>query len=121
MCFHELAAPSLHLTNQTVSGKMEDPLQLHESALGFSLVAWGKYAPSIVAWSNAAGAFLLERSNHRLGSLWPVSWLSPDEFLLGELPETALLPVSGLMEASLARRWCRRVTDSSGEALRGIG
>lgn len=50
-----------------------------------------------------------------------MSWLSPEEFLLGELPETALLPVSGLMEASLARRWCRRVTDPSGEALRGIG
>lgn len=50
-----------------------------------------------------------------------MSWLSPEEFLLGELPETALLPVSGLIEASLARRWCRRVTDPSGEALRGIG
>lgn len=43
MCFHELAAaPSLHLTNRTVSGKMEDPLQLHESALGYLLVTWGE-------------------------------------------------------------------------------
>lgn len=50
-----------------------------------------------------------------------MTWLSPEEFLLGELPETALLPVSGIMEPSLARRWCCRVMDSSGEALRGIG
>lgn len=69
MCFHELEAPSPRLTNQIVSGRMEDPLELHESALGFLLLGLGKHAPSIVAWSNAAGAFLLERSNHRLGSL----------------------------------------------------
>lgn len=63
----------------------------------------------------------MDWSNHFLGSLWPVSWLSPDECLLGEFAESLLLTGWGLIEASRARRWCRKVTDCSGVDLRGMG
>jgi hypothetical protein len=77
--------------------------------------------------SNVAVGFWFDWSNHFIGSLLPVSWLSPDEFLRGDelLFEFVWLagpePALARNEASRARRWCFSVTELPGEARRGRG
>jgi hypothetical protein len=77
--------------------------------------------------SNVAVGFWFDWSNHFLGSLRPVSWLSPEEFLRGDELELEFVllaapePALARSEASRARRWCFSVTELAGEVRRGRG
>jgi hypothetical protein len=76
--------------------------------------------------SKVAVGFRFEWSNHLFGSLWAVSWLSPDELQREDsegLERTAgsESPGLALRDASRASRWWRRVTEFAGEARRGRG
>jgi hypothetical protein len=73
--------------------------------------------------SNIAVGFWFDWSNHFFGSLWLVSWLSPEELRRGR-PVTMLESAAGedpglaLREAS---RWFLNVTECAGEVRRGRG
>lgn len=75
--------------------------------------------------SKVAVGFWFEWSNHVVGSLCPVSWLSPDELRRGEVVVVVTTggadPGLALREASRANRWCRSVTELAGEVRRGRG
>jgi hypothetical protein len=70
--------------------------------------------PSITLLSKVAVGFWFDWLNQFLGSLWPVKWLSPEEFRRGE---AGLASCDGTelelirREASRARRWCWSVTE----------
>lgn len=58
--------------------------------------------------SKVAVGFWLERSNHFFGSLWPVSWLSPDELRRGDSGAEPFSLGLGCLEPGLARREASR-------------